>query len=65
MIQVNNRPTEWFENLTVKKLLEIKNYTFPNIIVKINDEFIPKSKYDTTFIKDGDNVLALHMFGGG
>ena len=65
MIKVNNRPSEWFENLTVKKLLEIKNYTFPNIIVKINDEFIPKSKYDTTFIKDGDNVLALHMFGGG
>jgi sulfur carrier protein len=65
MIQVNNRPSEWFENLTVKKLLEIKNYTFPNIIVKINDEFIPESKYDTTFIEDGDNVLALHMFGGG
>ena len=65
MIQVNNRPSEFFENLTVKKLLEIKNYTFPNIIVKINDEFIPKSKYDTTFVEDGDNVLALHMFGGG
>ena len=65
MIQVNNRPSEFFEKLTVKKLLEIKNYTFPNIIVKINDEFIPKSKYDTTFIEDGDNVLALHMFGGG
>ena len=65
MIQVNNRPTEWFENLTVKKLLEIKNYTFPNIIVKINDEFIPKSRYDTTIIEDGANVLALHMFGGG
>ena len=65
MIQVNNRPLEFSEGLTVKKLLEIKNYTFPNITVKINDEFIPKSKYDTTFIKDGDNVLALHMFGGG
>lgn len=65
MIQVNNRPSEFFEGLTVKKLLEIKNYTFPNIIVKINNEFIPKSKYETTFIKDGDNVLALHMFGGG
>ena len=65
MIQVNNRPSEWFENLTVKKLLEIKNYTFPNIIVKINDVFIPKSKYESTFIEDGDNVLALHMFGGG
>lgn len=65
MIQVNNRLSDWFENLTVKKLLEIKNYTFPNITVKINDEFIPKSEYHSTYIKDGDNVLVIHMFGGG
>ena len=65
MIQVNNRPLEFFEGLTVKKLFEIMNYTFPNITVKINDRFIPKSKYHSTYIKDGDNVLALHMFGGG
>ena len=65
MIQLNNRPSEWFENLTVKKLLELKNYTFPNITVKINDVFIPEREYGSTFVKDGDNVLAIHMFGGG
>ena len=30
MIQVNNRPFEWINNLTVKKLLEIKNYEIIN-----------------------------------
>ncbi|RLI61562.1 MAG: thiamine biosynthesis protein ThiS [Promethearchaeia archaeon] len=65
MIQVNNRPLEWEKGLTVQKLLKIKNYTFPNITVKINDVFIPKSEYKSTAIQDGDNVLVLHMFGGG
>jgi len=62
---VNNRDFEWFEGLTVKKLLELKTYTFPEIVVKINGEYIPPEKYTATIIKDGDEVLALHMFGGG
>ncbi|MCF2140658.1 MAG: sulfur carrier protein ThiS [Candidatus Lokiarchaeota archaeon] len=65
MIQVNNRDFEWFEGLTVKKLLELKRYTFPEIVVKINNIYIPPEEYEKTQIKDGDNVLALHMFGGG
>ncbi|MHA1718068.1 MAG: sulfur carrier protein ThiS [Promethearchaeota archaeon] len=65
MIQVNNRPLEWKKGLTVQKLLKIKNYTFPNITVKINNVFIPKNEYQSTVIQDGDNVLILHMFGGG
>lgn len=65
MIQVNNRPIDYFENMTVKTLLEHLNYTYPKIIVKINGEYIPKEKYAITSIKDGDEVLALHMFGGG
>ncbi|WP_457557454.1 sulfur carrier protein ThiS [Candidatus Harpocratesius sp.] len=65
MIQVNNRDFEWFEGLTVKKLLELKRYTFPEIVVKINNIYIPPEEYEKTLIEDGDDVLALHMFGGG
>lgn len=65
MIRVNNREFDWFEGLTVSKLLEIKHYTYPKIIVKINDLYIPPEKYSSTLIEDGDEVLALHMFGGG
>lgn len=65
MIQVNNRPVEWFEEMTVEKLLKHLNYTFPEIMVKINDVYIPKEEYSNATINDGDKVLALHMFGGG
>lgn len=65
MIQVNNRDFEWEEGLTVEKLLKKKNYVFHRIIVRINGELIPKGKYATTQINDGDDVKAIHIFGGG
>ena len=65
MILINNREFEWFEGMTVEKLLELKGYTFPQIIVKINGDYILPEKYSITKIADGNNVLALHMFGGG
>ena len=65
MITINNREFEWFEGLTVKKLLELKRYTYPKITVKINGKYIEEDLYESTTIQDGDEVLALHMFGGG
>lgn len=65
MIRVNNRPIEYFEDMTVKTLLDHLRYTFPEITVKVNGVYIPKEDYPHTCINDGDDVLALHMFGGG
>ncbi len=65
MIQVNNRPVDWFEGMTITSLFHQMNYTYSDIIVKVNGVFIPKEKYSETFIRDNDDVLALHMFGGG
>lgn len=65
MIRVNNRDSEWEDGLTVERLLEIKNYVFPKIIVKINGKIIQKVDWPTTIINDGDDVQAIHVFAGG
>ena len=65
MITVNTRPFEWQEGLTVKKLLELKKYTYPKIIVRINGQLIPPEQYGTAVIRDGDIVSALHLMAGG
>ena len=65
MIKLNGKDYPWEEGLTVEKLLEKKGYTFPMIIVRINDKVIEREDYATTIINDGDNVEALHIFGGG
>jgi len=63
---LNNREEETdADNLTVSRLLELKKFSFRMRIVRINGIFIPKEKYDTTFIREGDNVMMLYLMSGG
>ena len=45
--------------------MQIKNFTFPKIIVKVNGKHIEKEEYATTVINDGDNVEMIHLLAGG
>lgn len=53
------------EKLTVNELLEKKNFTFKMLVIKINGKLIPKDRYDSTLINNGDNVSVLHLISGG
>ena len=64
IIKLNNRDFPWQEGLTIEKIIEIKNFTFPKIIVKVNGEHIEKEDYATTVINDGDNVQIIHLLAG-
>ncbi len=65
-ITLNNREEELETDvLSVSKMLELKKFTFRMRIIKINGILVPKEKYDTTFIQDGDNVLMLYLMSGG
>jgi len=65
-IILNNRE-EVFEKdlMNITELLQAKNYTFKIITIKVNGTFIKKDEYDTTYIKEGDNVAAIHLITGG
>ncbi len=53
------------ETLTVAELLQIKNFTFKLLIIKINDKVVKQQEYANTEIKDGDDVIVLHLISGG
>lgn len=65
-IILNNR-TETIEKdqLTVKELLDYKNFTFKLLVVKINNKLVKREQYTTTTISDGDHVMVLHLISGG
>ena len=65
MIKVNSRDFQWEDGMTVERLLVLKKYTYPKIIVSINEEIIPKEKYSSTLIHDGDDVKVIHLLAGG
>jgi len=65
-IILNNREEVLPEvTLTVSEMLLLKKFSFKMIIIKINGILVPKDKYDTTLIKEGDNVQMLYLMSGG
>jgi sulfur carrier protein len=65
-IILNNR-IETFDlpSISVNQLLQIKNFTYKMLIVKVNDETVNKDKYADTLISDGDKVAVVHLMTGG
>lgn len=65
-ILLNNRNEE-FEGhaISVKEMLEIKKFTYRLRIIKVNNTLIPKDKYESTIIHEGDNVQMLYLMSGG
>ena len=53
------------DELTISKLLKIKNYTFHLMITKVNGKLFKKTDRENAIINDGDNVAVIHMISGG
>jgi thiamine biosynthesis protein ThiS len=65
-ILLNNRQEEFeMDSMSVSKMLLIKKFSFRMRIIKINGILVSREKYDSTFIKDGDNVQMLYLMSGG
>ena len=65
MIEVNSRKVEWVENETVTDLLKRMKYTFPLVVVKINNKVIPRSTFPDTIVPDNSKIAVIHMISGG
>ena len=65
-IVLNNRSENFkADTLSISEIIEQKNFTFKLLVTKINGELVKKDNRGTAFVKDGDNVLILHLISGG
>lgn len=54
------------DGLTVAHLIEQEKVETPQYVtVTINDDFVESGTFETTVLKDGDNVEFLYFMGGG
>jgi len=67
MIIILNNKNEVFDGdqLTVSQLLKLKNFTFKMLVIKVNNQLVKKAEFDSAIIKDGDDVMVLHLVSGG
>ena len=65
-ITVAGEKKEYEEGLTVSKLIELENVETPQYVtVSVNEEFVDSGAFETTILKDGDEVEFLYFMGGG
>ena len=65
-ILLNNREIEFErDELSVNEILESKKLSFRMRIIKINGVLISKESYDSTMVKEGDNVQVIYLMSGG
>lgn len=54
------------ENLDIKQLLTEKQVESPDMVsVQLNGEFVERDNFETTAVKEGDEVEFLYFLGGG
>ena len=61
----NNEETFDRDKMTISELLELSNFSYKLLIVKVNGKLIKKDAYEDTIVKDGDDVTVLHLVTGG
>ena len=55
-ITINGSNREVPSNITVKNYLIGQNYQLNRIAIELNHSILPKSKYDSTVLVDGDQM---------
>ncbi|MCR5726299.1 MAG: sulfur carrier protein ThiS [Lachnospiraceae bacterium] len=57
---------EFEDGITVAKLIELENVETPQYVtVSVNEEFVDPGAFETTVLKEGDEVEFLYFMGGG
>ena len=64
-LEVNGRKVEFVENENVKDLLKRMKYTFPLVVVKINDKVVPRTIFSDVIVPDNSKIAVIHMISGG
>ena len=64
-IKVNDKQIDWVVNETITDLLKRMRYTFPLVVVKINDKVVPRKDFSEVKVPDNSKVAVIHMISGG
>jgi len=64
-IEVNGRKIDWVENETIKQLLRRMRYTFPLVVVKIDQKVILRKDFPDVVVPNNSRVDVIHMISGG
>lgn len=51
--------------MTITRVLEVMNYTFRMLVVKVNGKLVKREDYKSTYIPEDAEVRVIHLVAGG
>jgi sulfur carrier protein len=65
-IKVNGEAKDLSEVINISNLLKVNKVEQPEMVsVQLNGEFVERENFDSTKVKEGDEVDFLYFMGGG
>ncbi|MGN0584214.1 MAG: sulfur carrier protein ThiS [Ruminococcus sp.] len=64
MVRINGKEMDIAGEI-LSRYLEEAGYDIKRIAVEMNGDILPKSKYNETILKDGDELEVVSFVGGG
>lgn len=64
-VTINGKEETFEEDMTIGRLLQMRNVRPEVVTVELNDEIIHREKYDSVKIKQNDRLEFLYYMGGG
>jgi thiazole synthase/sulfur carrier protein len=64
-IEVNGKTVDWIKNESIQELLKRVKYTFPLVIVKIDEKIISRSDFSIVLVPNNSKISVIHMISGG
>lgn len=65
-IKVNGNEQEISNPISLTDLIALNNVAQPSMVsIQLNGEFVVRDEFDSTLVKEGDEVDFLYFMGGG
>ncbi|POP40801.1 sulfur carrier protein ThiS [Superficieibacter electus] len=64
-IQFNDEPMQCAENLTVAGLLDTLHQLKPGAALALNQQILPRERWEHQTVQEGDQILLFQVIAGG
>lgn len=65
-MMLNHRPyAGWREGVTIQDVINDNKFTWPKLVVKVNNQLVWPEDYGNVVLKEDDDLQVIHLLGGG
>lgn len=65
IVRINNKETELTDGMTIANLATTEKLPEKGVAIAVNNEIVPRTKWNEHTINNGDDIIILKAFCGG